>query len=160
MVALSGATFTDNWEAASLNDLFVKIAKTMPREAPGTLRSAETLDLVAFLLQFNGFPSGTTALAETPDLALAEKHGLRYVHLPIWYKGIAPETLELVRRTLADEVEFVLEAGAAAALDGDAQHGAVAFGLEDFADAAGGPLADGDGSGHGMLSGPRYQFSW
>ena len=27
------------------------------------------------------------------------------------------------------------------------------FGLEDFADAAGGPLADGDGSGHGMLSG-------
>src|SRR5512132_3838354 len=54
------------------------------------------------------------------------------------------------------DVEFVLEAGAAAALDGDAQHGAVAFGLEDFADAAGGPLADGDGSGHGMLSGPSY----
>src|SRR5215207_4481956 len=54
------------------------------------------------------------------------------------------------------DVELVLEAGAAAALDGDAQHGAVAFGLEDFPDAAGGPLADGDGSGHGMLSGPSY----
>ena len=46
------------------------------------------------------------------------------------------------------DVEFVLEAGAAAALDGDAQHGAVALGLEDLPDAAGGPLADGDGSGH------------
>jgi mono/diheme cytochrome c family protein len=70
--ALSGATFADNWEAASLNDLVVKIAKTMPRDAPGTLRSAETLDLVAFLLQFNGFPPGTTALADTADLALVE----------------------------------------------------------------------------------------
>src|SRR5262245_2002633 len=46
------------------------------------------------------------------------------------------------------DVEFVLEAGAAAALDADAQHGAVAFALEDFADAAGSPLADGDGSSH------------
>jgi len=72
IVALSGEAFADNWESASLNDLFAKIAKTMPRDAPGTLRSAETLDLVAFLLQFNGFPAGTTALAETPDLALVD----------------------------------------------------------------------------------------
>jgi mono/diheme cytochrome c family protein len=72
VVALSGAAFADNWESASLNDLFVKIARTMPRGAPGTLQSAETLDLIAFLLQFNGFPSGATALAETPDLALVD----------------------------------------------------------------------------------------
>jgi len=72
VVPLSGMEFADNWEAASLNDLFVKIAKTMPRGAPGTLRSADTLDLVAFLLQFNGFPAGTSALAETPDLALVD----------------------------------------------------------------------------------------
>ena len=72
VVALSGVAFADNWESASLNDLFAKIAKTMPRDAPGTLRSAETLDLVAFLLQFNGFPSGPTALVETPDLALVD----------------------------------------------------------------------------------------
>jgi len=72
VVALSGVAFADNWESASLNDLFAKIAKTMPRDAPGTLRSAETLDLVAFLLQFNGFPPGPTALVETPDLALVD----------------------------------------------------------------------------------------
>src|SRR5262245_26369378 len=46
------------------------------------------------------------------------------------------------------DVELVLEAGAAAALDADAQHSAFAFALEDFADAAGSPLADGDGSSH------------
>ncbi len=42
------------------------------------------------------------------------------------------------------DVEFVLKAGAAAALDADAQHGAIALGLEDFPDAAGRPLADDD----------------
>src|SRR5262245_21377769 len=31
-VALSGTTFADNWESASLNDLFVKIGRTMPRD--------------------------------------------------------------------------------------------------------------------------------
>ena len=72
VVALSGDAFADNWESTSLNDLFAKIAKTMPRGAPGTLKSAETLDLIAFVLQFNGYPSGTTALAETPDLALVD----------------------------------------------------------------------------------------
>jgi S-disulfanyl-L-cysteine oxidoreductase SoxD len=72
VVALSGREFADNWESASLNDLFAKIAKTMPRDAPGTLKSPETLDLIAFLLQFNGFPAGTTALAETPELALVD----------------------------------------------------------------------------------------
>src|SRR5436190_20280063 len=35
IVALSGADFADNWESASLNDLFAKIAKTMPRNAAG-----------------------------------------------------------------------------------------------------------------------------
>ena len=42
------------------------------------------------------------------------------------------------------DIEFVLEAGAAAALDADAQHRPVAFGLEDFPDAAGRPFADDD----------------
>src|ERR1700736_1699964 len=44
----------------------------------------------------------------------------------------------------AFDVEFVLKTRAAAALDADAQHRTVALGLEDFADAAGRPLADDD----------------
>jgi len=72
VVALSGDVFADNWEAASLNDLFVKIGRTMPRGAPGTLSSRQTLDLMAFLLQYNSFPAGTSELVETPDLALVD----------------------------------------------------------------------------------------
>jgi mono/diheme cytochrome c family protein len=72
IVALSGTAFADNWESASVHDLFVKIAKTMPRGAAGTLTSTEAADLVAFLLQFNGFPAGTAPLVETPALALID----------------------------------------------------------------------------------------
>ena len=46
------------------------------------------------------------------------------------------------------DIELVLKAGAAAAFHGDAQHRAVALLSEDLADSAGGPLADGDGTGH------------
>src|SRR5439155_16397049 len=67
---------------------------------------------------------------------------------------------QIVLGLVVVDVELVLEAGAAAALDGDAQHGAVAFDFKDFADAAGGPLADGDGSGHDMVSGRHTQFIW
>src|SRR5579863_6807153 len=54
------------------------------------------------------------------------------------------------------EVELVLETRAAAALDADPQHGTTALALEDFANAAGGPLADGDGCGHGRLRWKAY----
>src|ERR1700733_2461450 len=53
------------------------------------------------------------------------------------------------------DVELVLKAGAAAALDADPQHGAVALAFEDFADTAGGPLADGDACGHRQNSDRR-----
>lgn len=72
VVALSGDAFAENWESASLNDLFAKIGRTMPRGAPGTLSSRQTLELMAFLLQYNGFPAGTGELVETPDLALVD----------------------------------------------------------------------------------------
>src|SRR5262249_32785401 len=55
---------------------------------------------------------------------------------------------QIVLGLRALDVELVLEAGAAAALDRDAQHGAIALVLEDLADPACGPFADGDGSAH------------
>lgn len=79
VVALSGSTFADNWESASLNDLFVKIGRTMPRGNPGTLTSADTLNLMAFVLQYNGFPAGAE-LRESPELSLVDivgKEGAR-----------------------------------------------------------------------------------
>ncbi len=64
------------------------------------------------------------------------------------HHGAVARDHEVVLGLGALDVEFVLKTRAAAALDADAQHGAVALGLEDFPDAAGGPLADGDGCGH------------
>ena len=72
VVALSGSAFADSWESASVHDLFIKIGRTMPRGNPGTLSSRDTLDLVAFLLQFNEFPAGTVDLREIPELALID----------------------------------------------------------------------------------------
>ncbi len=77
------------------------------------------------------------------------------------HHGVLARDHQVILGLGAVDVELVLEAGAAAALDGDAQHGAVAFGFEDFADAAGGPLADGDGCTHGIRLRTRHtQFIW
>ena len=51
---------------------------------------------------------------------------------------------QITLRVLSGTPEPKNSTGTAAALDADPQHGAFALGLEDFADAAGGPLADGD----------------
>jgi mono/diheme cytochrome c family protein len=72
VVALAGMTFADNWEAASVNDLFEKIAKTMPRDVPGTLTGRQAADVTAFLLQYNEFPPGASELAQSPELALID----------------------------------------------------------------------------------------
>jgi hypothetical protein len=55
---------------------------------------------------------------------------------------------EVIRRPLAVDVESVLEARAAAALDADAQHRPGRFPLQDLADPARCPFGDGDGIGH------------
>ena len=45
-----------------------------------------------------GFKTIISVDGATPDVALAEKHGLRYVHLPVGYDGITRErVLELAR---------------------------------------------------------------
>jgi S-disulfanyl-L-cysteine oxidoreductase SoxD len=69
VVALTGVTFEENWESASLSDLFDTIARTMPRGAPGTMTGRQVLDVMAFLLQSNGYPGGATELTETAELA-------------------------------------------------------------------------------------------
>ena len=78
------------------------------------------------------------------------------------HHGAVARDHQVVLGLRALDVELVLKAGAAAALDADAQHGAVALGLEDFPDAAGRPLADGDGCGHvrGLRSPVLCQIIW
>jgi hypothetical protein len=64
------------------------------------------------------------------------------------HDGAGPVDDEVVGGLRALHVELVLEAGAAAALDRDAQHRAGGLSFEDLADAPGGALADCDAFGH------------
>lgn len=49
------------------NALFTKIQETMPLDAPASLKTADYLDILAFVFRENGFPAGREPL--TPDAA-------------------------------------------------------------------------------------------
>src|SRR5882724_8630248 len=61
--ALKGDRFITDWENGSINRLFLKIRETMPPLNAEQVAPAAKLDIVAYLLQVNGFPAGTTALS-------------------------------------------------------------------------------------------------
>ncbi len=60
--ALKETRFARDFAGKDLSTLYSKILKTMPRNDPGTLDEAETLDIVAHILKENGFAAGTTEL--------------------------------------------------------------------------------------------------
>jgi S-disulfanyl-L-cysteine oxidoreductase SoxD len=59
---LSGGLFLGNWSGQSMSDLFARIKTTMPANDPGSMSSAETALITAYILSFNQFPAGTTPL--------------------------------------------------------------------------------------------------
>jgi len=60
--ALKGERFTTSWGGGSVGRLFEKIRDTMPVFATSTIDEATKLDIVTFILQTNGFPTGTAEL--------------------------------------------------------------------------------------------------
>jgi mono/diheme cytochrome c family protein len=60
--ALKGDSFLSHWENGSVNTLFRKISETMPPNAPNESTDDAKIDIVAYLLQMNGFPEGTKEL--------------------------------------------------------------------------------------------------
>lgn len=63
---LAGDAFTETWEGQSVGDLFDLIHNTMPQDKPGTLTPDATVDVIAYLLQFNKFPAGSSELKSDP----------------------------------------------------------------------------------------------
>lgn len=59
--ALKGS-FMANWGKGSVGALSDYIGRAMPQFAPGTLDDKDRTDVVAYLLQINGQPSGAKAL--------------------------------------------------------------------------------------------------
>ncbi|MDH3207921.1 MAG: cytochrome c [Gemmatimonadota bacterium] len=61
------ATFQLKWSRRSVGDLYEFILTAMPDDAPGILTPQQAVDLTAFMLEMNGFPTGSATL--DPDQA-------------------------------------------------------------------------------------------
>ncbi len=66
--ALVGDDFRSSWDSQTLRKPYSRIISTMPVDNPGTLAEKTVLDIVAYLLETNGFPGGTSALERADDL--------------------------------------------------------------------------------------------
>jgi mono/diheme cytochrome c family protein len=60
--ALTGGAFMANWDGLTLGDLFDRIRTSMPADRPGSLSRQDNADVIAYILQFNQFPSGKEEL--------------------------------------------------------------------------------------------------
>jgi mono/diheme cytochrome c family protein len=65
--ALKGDDFLAHWENGSVVTLFDKIRETMPPNAPNETTDDAKVDIVAYLLQQNGYPAGKSELRADAD---------------------------------------------------------------------------------------------
>jgi mono/diheme cytochrome c family protein len=71
--ALKGDDFLAHWDNGSIATLFDKIRETMPPNAPNETTDDAKIDIVAFLLQQNGYPAGKSELrAEADSLGIID----------------------------------------------------------------------------------------
>lgn len=64
---LAGDVFLANWEGRSVGDLLDTTRNTMPMNQPDSLSAQQYVDLVTYMLQANGFPTGKDELKNDPD---------------------------------------------------------------------------------------------
>lgn len=65
---LTGGAFLSNWNGLPLSDLFERVRKTMPQNAPGKLTKQQNADILAYMLSFNKFPAGKTELYRQAEM--------------------------------------------------------------------------------------------
>lgn len=65
--ALSLDSFMTSWSGKTVKDLFDTVKRSMPKDTPGSLGTGAYVDVVAYLLQSNKFPSGSRELPRTPE---------------------------------------------------------------------------------------------
>jgi hypothetical protein len=56
-----------DWNGKSVRELFETVKRSMPKDKPGTLGTSAYVDVIAYLLQANKFPSGPKELSRTPE---------------------------------------------------------------------------------------------
>jgi mono/diheme cytochrome c family protein len=73
--SLIGEDFTFRWTDSSIADIFDTIRQTMPEAAPNSLSAAEYAALTAYILQLNGYPSGTD------EIDPAQREALQLIYI-------------------------------------------------------------------------------
>ena len=66
---LAGEYFTKMWGGKTVRALYDRANKTMPPAAPGSLAKDSYADIVAYILELNGFKAGSTELKTEGDAA-------------------------------------------------------------------------------------------
>jgi S-disulfanyl-L-cysteine oxidoreductase SoxD len=66
--ALAGMAFMSNWSGLPLADLYERIRRTMPQDNPARITRQQKVEILAYLLSMNKFPSGNTDLPRQPEL--------------------------------------------------------------------------------------------
>ena len=65
--AVAGPEFLSSWNGLSVGELLDRTRTTMPQQQPASLDRAAYADILAYMLQFNGFPAGQTELAQRSE---------------------------------------------------------------------------------------------
>lgn len=60
---ITGEPFFERWGEDALSGLFRSVAGTMPRDAPASLPQQAYVDIIAYILQLNGYPTGPRELS-------------------------------------------------------------------------------------------------
>ncbi len=63
---LAGEYFKKNWTGKSVSTFHTK-SRTMPPASPGSLPAASYVNIIAYILDVNGFKAGNTALSANPE---------------------------------------------------------------------------------------------
>ena len=69
--ALAWDAFLMHWNDKTIKDLFDSIKRSMPQDKPGSLNARAYVDVIAYILRVNKFPSGSKEIGLNPD-ALAQ----------------------------------------------------------------------------------------
>lgn len=70
---LGDEPFFEQWTGRPLSELVTLIHLTMPNDGSAAVTEAESLDLVAYILQRNGFPAGSKPLTKATASAVVER---------------------------------------------------------------------------------------
>lgn len=81
-VAYSGPAFRRLWAGRPVYEFWDQIRSTMPNDSPGSLKPAEYLDILAYVLRLNGYPAGENALPSDPE----QLRTIRFALLPATVK--------------------------------------------------------------------------